>query len=1023
MKEVERLPILQPNPTGETTLEEVLEREGVLGIGRRGFLQSAGFGLAATALAGCSRAPIEKAIPYATQPEGLVPGRADWYASTCAGCSAGCGVLVKTREGRPIKLEGNPDHPVSKGGLCAVGQASLVGLYDSLRFRSPMVDGSSSTWQEVDTRVTAALANTSGGRVRLLTGTLNGPTDRAWIERFVARFANARHVTYDALSSSAIQSAHLKSHGVRALPRYFFDRAETIVSFGADFLGSWVSPVGDTARYVKGRSLATSPPRMSHHTQFEGRLSLTGANADERVKVSPSQASAALAWLAADLGARAGASGHTRAPLPAALEAEVKDVADRLWQSRGRGLVVSDSQGETDQLLCNQINHALDNYGHTLDLDRPSYQRLGNDAALEELLAELERGDVEVLITAGVNPVYDLPDASGLAAALDRVPLVVAIAQRDDETTAHAGVVCPEAHELESWRDAEPVAGVVSLTQPAIRNVFDSRTLSECLAAWTGTPGTALDLMRKTWEERVFPRARAQGNFSAFWDLAVHDGYVELPAVATGAAWAAPAINPAASGGSSSGETVSGETAGLALVLYPKVGLLDGRHAHNPWLQELPDPITKASWDNYACIAPETARELGIETGDMVRVEIDADAIELPAFVQEAQHPEVVAVAVGYGRTGTDRFEKVGPQWLEARPSVSAGDTVGVRANGLAHWQDSQRSMTQSGAKLTKLAGSVRLALSQTTASLTPDGFREPLDKSPRPIVQDTVLGAYIKDPHAGTPAVHHFDSDLWPEHEPGRHHWGLAVDLNACTGCSACVVACQSENNVPVVGRDEVRRRRDMQWMRLDRYYNEEGDATFQPMMCQQCDNAPCETVCPVVATVHSDEGLNQQVYNRCVGTRYCANNCPYKVRRFNWFNYRHDDLLANLALNPEVVVRTRGVMEKCTFCVQRIEDRRANAKAEGHELEDGEIKTACQQSCPAGAIVFGDMADPNSQVSQMAQSGRHFRILEEMNIKPSVAYLRKVRNRPAGGSHRDDSAGDHATDHAPTEEEAAHG
>jgi molybdopterin-containing oxidoreductase family iron-sulfur binding subunit len=706
------------------------------------------------------------------------------------------------------------------------------------------------------------------------------------------------------------------------------------------------------------------------------------------------------------------------------LAQQVATVAERLWRSRSRALLVSDSQSVSDQLLCNWINHLLDGYGHTLELESASLQKLGDDRALEQLVAEIEAGQVDVLIVRGVNPVYDLPGGAALAEALANVPLSVVIAQREDETSVHAKVVCPESHELESWSDAEPVTGALSLTQPVIGKIYDSRTFAECLAAWSGTPASAHDLVRQVWSTEVHGRAGSAPGFDVFWDRAVHDGYLDL---AVGQeATAATAFDLAALPDPVADAPAESSSGGYSLVLYPKISQLDGRHAHNPWLQELPDPITKACWDNYACLAPETAAALAVENGDLVRIGGGADpnteALLLPALVQPGQHAGTVAVALGYGRSGTDRFTDIGPQWLEARPTVADNGTVGTRANGLVVFEGGTRSLVRSGVTVEKADGHVDLALTQTTSSLTPEGLRAPLDGSPRPMVQETVISAYIKDPTAGTPPAHHFDSDLWPGHEMTGHHWGLAVDLNACTGCSACVIACQAENNVPVVGRDEVRRRREMHWIRIDRYYGDEGDVSFQPMMCQQCDNAPCETVCPVVATVHSAEGLNQQVYNRCVGTRYCANNCPYKVRRFNWFNYAHDDLLENLALNPDVVVRTRGVMEKCTFCVQRIEDRKINAKVEGRELEDGEIQSACQQSCPAGAIVFGDMNDPESQVSKMAESGRHFRVLEEMNVQPSVAYLRRVRNREAADNHHalEDTAG---AAHGSAREESTHG
>jgi molybdopterin-containing oxidoreductase family iron-sulfur binding subunit len=440
------------------------------------------------------------------------------------------------------------------------------------------------------------------------------------------------------------------------------------------------------------------------------------------------------------------------------------------------------------------------------------------------------------------------------------------------------------------------------------------------------------------------------------------------------------------------------------LELYPKVGMLDGRHAHNPWLQELPDPVTKVVWDNYACLSPRTAKHLGVGQNDVVLLELpDGAALELPVYVQPGQHDRVVAVALGYGRAGTDRFSAVAPKWLEGKPTVDPGATVGANAASLASLEGRRRRYVRSGLRVTPTGATVDLATTQIYHYLSVPEKLAPADGKDRPIIQETILPAFLEDRSAGKPHMYHFDSDLWGEHEFETHHWAMAVDLSACTGCSACIVSCQAENNVPVVGKDEVKRRREMHWIRIDRYYRGDEhspDTVHQPMMCHHCDNAPCETVCPVTATLHSSEGLNMQVYNRCVGTRYCANNCPFKVRRFNWFNYAHDDKLQNLVLNPDVVVRERGVMEKCSFCVQRIQEAKHTATSQGREVADGDIQTACQQSCPAQAIVFGDLKDPESRISKMRQDPRHYLVLEELNLRPSVGYMRLVRNRPTPAS-----------------------
>ncbi|RME47307.1 MAG: 4Fe-4S dicluster domain-containing protein, partial [Chloroflexi bacterium] len=540
----------------------------------------------------------------------------------------------------------------------------------------------------------------------------------------------------------------------------------------------------------------------------------------------------------------------------------------------------------------------------------------------------------------------------------------------------------------EAWDDAEVVSGLVSVSQPVIQRLGESRSLREALAAWLGAPQADLELMQAYWRRHLFPRQKRAATFQDFWDQAVQDGFAEIeikqepvPPFRMGSRRPLN-LTPVPAEGS------------FALVLYEKIGMRDGRHAFNPWLQELPDPVTKAVWDNYVCLAPSTAKELRVEQGQMVRIEAGELALELPALVQPGQHPQVVAVALGYGRKGTDRFAKIGPQWLRSRLTVEPGGTVGKNAFPLARLAGNSLRF-HNIVRLTPLQEKQHLALTQTHHTITvPDN----LGGQRRHMVRETTLAAYMKDPASGN----HFEHEilqLWPnDFEYKGHHWAMAIDLSRCTGCSACVIGCQAENNVPVVGKDEVYRRREMHWIRIDRYYSDDDgdvDVMFQPVMCQHCDHAPCESVCPVLATVHSEEGINQQIYNRCVGTRYCANNCPYKVRRFNWFQYWRGEKKENLVLNPDVTTRSRGVMEKCSLCVQRIQEAKAEAKRLGKPLADGDIKLACEQSCPADAIVFGDMNDPDSRISRLLANPRHYRMLEEMNYRPTVGYLTKVRNR----------------------------
>lgn len=995
------------------------------GFPRRDFLKASGFLVAGTTM-GCSRGPAPEAIPLLEGTPEMVPGRSTWYASTCGACSAGCGAVVRSRDGRPLKLEGNSLHGLSRGGLCAIGQASLLELYDSHRFQQPLWQGEETPWRDIDPRIEGALNAAADSRaVRLLTETIHSPSERAAIARFGERFADFRHVVYDPLSCSAILDAHAATHGLRVVPRFRFEAAEVLVSFDADFLGTWISPVEYTAGYSAARDLSGDSPRMSYHLQVESRLSLTGSNADERLVIHPAELTNWMRHLAAELVHHSGEAIESSVaapvaatePVPPPVRPSMAAAAERLWQARGHALVVCGSQDLGAQILCNQINHLLGAYGPCLDLEYPSQQKEGNDRALAELRQELAGGQVGVLLVRGVNPAYDLPDGEALAAQIAEVPLSVSFGRAPDETTRVTTAVCPEPHFLEDWRDAEPVLGVLSLTQPLVRSLFQTRGFASSLLVWSGEPKNELEWLQEVWRREIWTeRDSGEGSpsdFQAFWDRSLHDGFAEVERVAL----TPSSFDPAALA------TVVEETAGhpsedsLSLILYPKVGMLDGRHAHNGWLQELPDPLSKVSWDNYACLSPATALRLGIEEGDLVRISggDGGKDLVLPAFPQPGQHDAVVAVALGYGRAGTDRFADIGPAWIEGQATVEQGGTVGVRAAAWLTPRGGELETVVHGVKVELVGGHQRLAKSQVYNDLEVPEKLRPVDGHPRPIVQQASLAAYSADRAAGAPHGHFPEANLWPEFAPGKHHWGMAIDLTACTGCSACVIACQVENNVPVVGRDEVRRRRDLYWMRIDRYYSQDGDdlhVAHQPMLCHHCDNAPCESVCPVLATVHSEEGLNQQVYNRCVGTRYCANNCPLKVRRFNWFEYSREDATANLVLNPDVTVRSRGVMEKCSFCVQRIQEAKISAGGRGEELAAGAVETACQQSCPAGAIVFGDLANPDSEIAKSVADPRHYRLFEELNIQPSVGYQRLIRNQPSRNRQEEEEG--HVDSHA---------
>jgi len=983
-------------------------------VSRRGFLRLAGFAVAGATVAGCQRAPVRNAVTTLSSPDELLPGRSYDYASTCGGCSAGCGLVVKNRDGRPIKFEGNPDHPLSKGGLCAPGQASLLGLYDQQRLRNASQDNQPIEWQSVDQELIRQLEaiRKSKGAVRFLTGPGVGPSTRAMIRQFLSTFSDGRHIVQDPRSCSVILDAHFRTHNVRVLPQYHLDKAEAIVSFDADFLGTWISPVEYTAAYQVGRRLDEHEGRLSYHAQFEPLLTLTGSKADQRHIVAPGELGAVMNQLAVRLAKKAALPPLEAPQKQSPVSAQFLDhLANILWQNRGRSLILCGSQDVELQVLTNHLNHILGNYGSTVDIVQPSNQRDGNDRALAAFLQELQEnkhkakdeGKIAAVFTYQCNLVHDLPEGARIGDDLKGVSLIVSLSPRLDETARLANFVCPDHHFLESWGDAEPVNGVVSLVQPAIDPLTKTRSVMESLAVWMGKPRLAHDIVREHWEKEVYPRSTSGTTFTAFWDRTLMDGFTRVAPKPIRVS----ELDPATMRLAKEPADLPGDT--YSLVLYSKVGMPDSSHAYNPWLHELPDPISKVTWDNYACLSPATAKTLGLADGDLVRLDPagedgDAARLELPVLVQAGQHDRVIGVALGYGSQLSGRFANIGPQWFQSKSTVGANGLVGKNAAPLLRWAEGSLQYAREGVRLTKIGGQQPLASTQGYNLLTvPPRFTLPADER-RPIVRETTLEAYQQNKSQDSPVLPvERKEDLWPDdHANSGPNWGMTIDLHACTGCSACVIACQAENNIPVVGKDEVRRQREMHWLRIDRYYSERDsgvDVVHQPMLCQHCGNAPCEVVCPVLATVHSEDGLNQQVYNRCVGTRYCANNCPYKVRRFNWFEYAHDDLLQNLVLNPDVTVRSRGVMEKCTFCVQRIQEAKIAAGGAGHVPADGAIQTACQQSCPAGAIVFGNLNDPKSRVARLAAGKRSYQVLGELNVKPSVNYLAVVRNRPANG------------------------
>jgi len=935
-----------------------------LSVSRRTFIEAAGLSAIGLVVNGC-RAPEQKIVPYVKQPVDLTPGVANWYASTCGGCSAACGTLVRVCDGRPVKLEGNPEHPLTRGGLCAAAHAELFNLYDSKRLRQPLIKGQPAAWEDVDRQVIQKLSEirNSGGKVRLLTPFIISPTTKNACEIFETRNAETRHVEYQPISTSAIIAAHERTHNFAGSPIYRFENVKLTVSFAADFLGTWGSTVQQMRGYSRSRDLRDGRRERARHIHYESHLSLTGSNADQRIMIAPAEGFEALLQLARLIGEKTGTGSIFSTFEPARLSDDagkaVRRSADELYNHRGASLVVCGWNDVDAQAAVNFINDALGNYGKTIELI-PASPGSG-DQQMVELVREMNEGQVDALIMAGVNPVYSYYDSESFRRGLEKVPLRIWLGPRPDETSPMADFACPTPHFLETWDDAMPARGVYSLAQPVIAPLFRTRAWQQSLLKWSGDDRDYYRFLRDQWRERVFPLQTQFAKFDEFWDRSLHDGvFTAEAAPGSPPTFNEQGLNVAAERLSSRSREAAGKQ---TLVLYQNVALRDGRGAGNPWLHELPDPLTRITWDNYLNVAPKFAGKMQLTEGDVVRVSKGGKSIELPVHVQPGQDENCLSIALGYGLSGI---------------GANAYPFVGF-AGGCFQYESSGVSVEKTGAV-------IEFAKTQTHDS-----------HEGRGIIREMSLASLLGAPHGeevSHDAGHHVQS-IWPGHEYAEHKWGMVIDLDACLGCSACLLSCQVENNVPVVGKDEVRRRREMHWIRIDRYYEGDPDdpeVSFQPVMCVHCDNASCESVCPVLATIHSGDGLNMQVYNRCVGTRYCANNCAFKVRRFNWFNYPHDDALANLALNPDVTVRSRGVMEKCSFCIQRIEEARIRARNENRPIRDGEIQTACQQSCPAGAISFGNLLDPESRVARLKRDRRNYSMIEELNLQPALSYLAKV-------------------------------
>ncbi len=966
---------------------------------RRDFLKYVGFTTAAASLVACE-GPVVKSIPYLIKPDDIIPGVADYYATTIADGFDFATILVKVRDGRPIKIEPNKD---ANGSTNARVQASVLSLYDSGRLKAPKVNGSEISWNEANTQIVAKLNELKNANlpIAILTNTCASPSTKKLINSLNNTFGNVRHVIYDSISESTALDAFETMYGTRALPDYNLEKAEVIVSIGADFLGDWQGG-GFEAGYAKGRIPKNG--KMSRHIQFESNMTLSGANADKRVVLKPSEQYTTLIKLYQAV--VKGNASKEATPLNKAIQ----NAALQIKKAGSKAVVLTGIQNKNAQLLALAINNAVNS--KVINIKVTKNVRHGNDADIAQLIIDMNAGKIGAVIINNTNPVYTLPNAEAFIEGLKKVKLSVAFSMHNNETVNAVQYALATPHYLESWGDVVIKKGQYSLMQPTINPLFNTRQFQDVLLTWTGNTTSYYNFLKEYWKEEVL------GNTS--WNKALHDGYVSVNSEFE----VTPLIvdfDAAAT------ELAKVKGSDLELTLYVKTGLGDGQMAANPWLQELPDPITRTSWDNYITMSKADADTFGIINKNVANGALNGSYVELtvngitevlPVLIQPGQAKGSLGLAFGYGRK----------QGLK--------EEMQVGKNAYQFYKNFNN--LQFNVSLKKIEGEHEFACVQLHHTLM--GRAD--------IVKETILNTYndtsldsrrtwnkipvVSLDHKEVEAT---TISLWKSFDKSvGHYFNLSIDLNACSGCGACVIACHAENNVPVVGKSEIRLSRDMHWLRIDRYYSHEEtfaedielkvkakgfkeykntmssledpsknpSVVFQPVMCQHCSHAPCETVCPVAATAHGRQGQNQMAYNRCVGTRYCANNCPYKVRRFNWFNYPENkefdyymnDDLGKMVLNPDVTVRSRGVMEKCSLCIQMTQATILKAKREDRMVYTNEFEIACANACSSNALVFGDVNNKEDTVTSLAKDKRAYHLLEYIGTRPNVVYQVKVKN-----------------------------
>ncbi len=924
-------------------------------------LMAASFGMAG--LVACRR-PEEKILPVSRSAEDVIPGKPMFYATAFVHRGIANGIQVEVHDGRPTKVEGNPMHPNSQGAASALAQGSVLSVYDPDRSATVHEGGKASTWAAWDRFAAEKLSPAALGKgtgLRVLSERTSSPTLISLKDQLLKQYPEAKWAEYDSLDNGAAIAGAELAFGQRLQPTFHFDRADVIVSLDDDFLGNDAPNVEATKNFSKTRKVTQPGETMSRLYQVESRFSITGAAADHRLRIKSGE----VLQFASDLAVEVGAKSALKVLKPGdATQKWIAAVARDLKANGGKSLVTA-GPGQSPQVhaLAYLINQSLGNIGTTVTFIKPVFEPA---QTIGELAKEIGSGQVTTLVILGGNPAYTAPADLDFAAAIGKVASSVYLGAEMDETAAVAKWHLPQAHSMEAWSDARSTDGSATILQPQIAPLHGGRSAIEVAAQLLdGKFKKGYDVVRGYWKS-VLPAADAE----RIWRKSLHDGIVAGSAYAEVKPGAAKALP----------DVAAANLSGVEVVFFPGA-LGDGRYANNAWMQEAPEPMTKLTWDNAAQISPAMARDLKVETGQMVKLTVGSRSIELPALVTPGQANGSVAVLLGYGRTKVGRV----------------GEGIGSNA-GLI--RTSEGWSFTSGASIALASGERELAITQEHNSM-----REPdmpgRKGEMRPVVREATLEEFKHHPHFAPEIDEHLENfDLQGIHDYSKgYQWGMAIDLNLCIGCNACLIACNAENNIPVVGRDQIHRGREMHWIRLDRYYTgteEDPQAVMQPIGCQQCEAAPCENVCPVAATVHSPEGLNDMAYNRCVGTRYCANNCPYKVRRFNYLDWhKHITPVQEMVHNPDVSVRMRGIMEKCTYCVQRIQEKRIAAKVDGRrQIRDGEIVTACQQTCPTDAIIFGNINDPASAVAKAKAEPRDYTLLKEINTKPRTSFLARLRN-----------------------------